>query len=409
MVDWLGLERERAEEYNTIVGAMREAQRQSGGDIGAYLDHAAEYDRLTAEIARLTTDLARQNPPALDTNGRLTIDPLATRNYDIRIFWLDRIDQLKAHQKWTGTTDHAKTIAANLDQFLDTKKQQAESGQIAFGWFSVLRFHLDHFRQFTGETAVENLNATLLGQYHSHLLAEVQAKKITNTYAKQLLASTKQFVRWLWENEVIDNLPRNLSKLNITADAPTIETIPPQEITTLLTAATDRTRLYILLCLNCGYTGQDIADLKPSEVDWKTGRIIRKRSKTMREKSVPIVDYKLWGETFRLLKKHGNRQGERVFLNNNGQPLRRWEENDNGKVRNQDNVSEAWARLTDKPLKLLRKTAASLLATHPTYGQFAFLFLGHSPKTTAEKHYVQVPQQLFDEAMEWLGKELDIE
>jgi hypothetical protein len=45
------------------------------------------------------------------------------------------------------------------------------------------------------------------------------------------------------------------------------------------------------------------------------------------------------------------------------------------------------------------------LAGHPTYGQFAFLFLGHSPKTTAEKHYIKVPQDLFDDAVRWLGKQ----
>ena len=120
-----------------------------------------------------------------------------------------------------------------------------------------------------------------------------------------------------------------------------------------------------------------------------------------------MVNYKLWPETFRLLKKLGNHKGEHVLLNLQGQPLRRWEGKQDGKTRNANAVLRAWQRLADatgikKPLKLLRKTSASMLANHATFGQFAFLFLGHSPKTTAERHYVQVPQELFDEAIAWL-------
>ena len=186
--------------------------------------------------------------------------------------------------------------------------------------------------KFAGQVGVENLNANLLANYHTHLLTEIQAEKITATYAKGLLGTAKSFVRHLWEREVIDSLPRNLNKLQIATDAPTIKTFTPKEITTLLDEATERTRLYALLMLNTGMTGKDISDLDPKEVDWQQGRIIRKRSKTKREKSVPVVNYKLWPETFRLLKKYGNRKGEHVLLNSQGLPLRRWE----GKARRQD-------------------------------------------------------------------------
>jgi integrase len=349
----------------------------------------------------------------LDEPGRLPVHPLQYRGHNERRIWFERLDALKAHEQWTGTTDHAKTIDANLDQFLATKKQQANSKQIAYGWYDVLSHHLEHFRKFAGAVGVENLNANLLANYHSHLLTEIQAGKITSTYAKGLLGSVKSFVRHLWEREVLESLPRNLNKLQIDADAPSINTLTPTEIRTLQDKATEKTRLYILLMLNTGMTGKDISDLDAKEVDWRAGRIIRKRSKTKREKSVPVVNYKLWPETFRLLKKYGNRKGEHVLLNSRGLPLRRWEEAPNGKTRNANGVLKAWQRLIDatgvrKPLKLLRKTSATALASHATYGQFAFLFLGHAPQTTAEKHYVRVPQDLFDEAITWLGQHFGI-
>jgi len=62
-----------------------------------------------------------------------------------------------------------------------------------------------------------------------------------------------------------------------------------------------RTRLYILLMLNTGCTQVDISELKQSEVDWQRGRITRKRSKTAKHESAPVVEYPLWQETFVLI------------------------------------------------------------------------------------------------------------
>ena len=60
----------------------------------------------------------------------------------------------------------------------------------------------------------------------------------------------------------------------------------------------------------------------------------------------------------------------------------------------------------DKPLKLLRKTAATKLGQNPTYGRFAQYFLGHAPTTMADKHYVAPSQDQFDEAVAWLGTQI---
>ena len=87
----------------------------------------------------------------------------------------------------------------------------------------------------------------MMANYHAHLLGEVKAKRLTNTYAKELLTTSKAIVRWLWEQEAIDNLPRNLNKLKIEADTPTIKTLTIEEAKILIKEATDRQRLYTLL------------------------------------------------------------------------------------------------------------------------------------------------------------------
>ena len=62
--------------------------------------------------------------------------------------------------------------------------------------------------------------------------------------------------------------------------------------------------------LNCGMYQNDIAELHRDEVNWTKGTLTRARSKT-RERHGPVVTYKLWPETFALLKKHraGGRTG----------------------------------------------------------------------------------------------------
>jgi hypothetical protein len=57
-------------------------------------------------------------------------------------------------------------------------------------------------------------------------------------------------------------------------------------------------------------------------------------------------------------------------------------------------------------MKLLRKTAASLLDSHPEFGRYSQLFLGHSPRTIADRHYIKPSQERFDAAVLWLGKQL---
>ena len=71
--------------------------------------------------------------------------------------------------------------------------------------------------------------------------------------------------------------------------------------------------------LNCGMYQNDIAELKADEVNWKQGTLTRARSKT-RERNGPVVTYKLWPETFALLKKH-RAEGELALTTDEGNPL----------------------------------------------------------------------------------------
>jgi len=61
-----------------------------------------------------------------------------------------------------------------------------------------------------------------------------------------------------------------------------------------------------------------------------------------------------------------------------------------------------------KPLKLLRKTSPTLLQKNPAYAHCAAHFLGHAPRSVADKHYVAIDQATFDKAVLWLGEEYGV-
>ena len=185
-----------------------------------------------------------------------------------------------------------------------------------------------------------------------------------------------------------------------------------EQVRQFLSAAKGRVRLYLLLSLNCGYYQGDISDLRPDQVDWDRGHIRRKRSKTSGYESVREVDYPLWTETFNLLQRYRSSDPDHVLTTSHGTPLVRRRLNKSGNASGTDSVRLAWRWFCRQQgydplpqMKVMRKTAANLLEQHPTYGRCSIHFLGHSPRGVAAKHYLDVPQDLFDEAVRWLGSQ----
>ena len=99
-------------------------------------------------------------------------------------------------------------------------------------------------------------------------------------------------------------------------------------------------KLCCLLALNCAMTSRDIGDLKHDEIDWKAGRITRKRSKTRDQKNTPTVSYMLWSSTFRLLKQLRSKHPDWPSSNRYGLPLWHEELGPNGKYIKRDAVRQ---------------------------------------------------------------------
>ena len=317
---------------------------------------------------------------------------------EAKAVWADRLSAQKQTQ----------TIAQALADFLAKKQAEIGSG-LSSGRYDTLTRCCSGFVEFVGSTLLSELNGIHLSTFHTHLLKQIKKGVWTTYYARDQLAAAKQFIRWLWENDKIAQLPRNFKSLTIVLKAAKPTHFTAAEIAQILGGSTEREKLYWLLMINCGMTQKDISDLHPSEVDWTDGRIKRKRSKTQKHSGVPEIDYLLWAETFELLKQYGLRTGERVLLNDNGKPLK-VSEMRNGKIVKIDCVGQSYARRCEtlgiahpKPPKTFRATGAHLLATK--YGDWiSGYYLGHSPKGVAQKHYTGISQ--LDDPLEWLRKEL---
>ena len=213
---------------------------------------------------------------------------------------------------------------------------------------------------------------------------------------------------------IIDALPKRLNKLSIAIEDKPPRYLTKEEVKALLPFATGKTRLYLLLMLNTGATQKDIADLHPAQVNWEQGRIIRKRSKTKKVKSVPIISYKLWGETLTLLKEYGVKEGERVLLNARGNPLKdpSFKSETDLRIKHNDSVAKAIRELSKKAKvdytpKMIRATSANLLFNEARFRDYHKLLLDHA-LTFAEKHYVENGVATLDEALAWLGKQYGI-
>lgn len=386
--------------------------------------------------ARLAVSLGMELPrePLIFTPSQETLDSLdGSRQRIARELWRDR---LAVMQRKAAPED--ESLHAHVQKYLKQKENDAKADQVSAGRCYALKLHLTYFEDWLGKnTSVKEIDGEVLVKFRSHLL-EKTAKKWTKTTASHYMTTVKSFVRWLWQSNAIPTLPRILDgktkALEITKSRPRVVTFTKEEIKNLLADASDRTKLYILLMLNCGMTQKDISDLLVSEVDWAEGRIIRKRSKTADCENVPIVNYKLWPETFRLLQQERTpKSKDRVLTNSNGAPLWVEEITKDGKYRKMDNVKNAFDRLRkvekvekpskarkktsakkaeralkstiDKPLKSLKKTSASLLRDNLQFSSLEGLFLGHAPQSMSDKHYAKVPQNLLDQAIQWLGKE----
>jgi integrase len=324
------------------------------------------------ELGQLRKLFSMPEPPPLS----VSIDPVS----DVwpigeRINLIERLSALDAHEQWTGTPQKEKALGYQVARYLDTLKARSAAGEVSLSYLGHFSEILTKFSRFIGiEQSVDDLRPAVLSSWRDELLREVGAKNLSRTYANAILKKSLQFVRHLWSEEVMVSLPRNIGGLRIKIGNSSVPSMNKGELDALLGKVKTKRRLWVLLMLNCGFTQIDIANLRSDEVDWRDGIITRKRTKTRNaSENTPTVRYRLWPETWELLKYYGKRDGL-VLPSKTGKPLVYHRITTGGRVAKYDTLAKSFRKIGVVKIKRIRKTAASMLDGHGEYGRMPSIF-----------------------------------
>lgn len=398
-------------EPDAMLYEVREALSEAGGPLSrdvikARVERGMGFPT-TAEVANVIWEAIKQTRP----------DLIAAINA------IPEADDLPALSSTTPAESSDRTIKALADRWSHNLAEEAARGARSADGADNARIALSHFVTFAGgRTDVGAINFDLWRRWYVHCRGEVARRDgdprgkdgWSADYAKKVFGTSRSFVRWLYECEVIPALPRNLASKahRFDAEVKAPPTFSNEEIRLLLDNATGQHKLHLLLMLNCGMTQKDISDLRKDQIDLTAATITRKRSKTKAKKSTPRVCYPLWPATRALLGEHLSSHPALALVTKSGRPWVR-KEMTGGKLKKADNVATLFQHLRrkvklsgeDKSLKMFRKTSATRLKSSKEYRDLRHFFLGHSDRNLADRHYAAESQALLAEAVTWLGGE----
>ncbi|WP_144973742.1 hypothetical protein [Bremerella volcania] len=165
--------------------------------------------------------------------------------------------------------------------------------------------------------------------------------RISKATLKKRLDAVSKWLHWLVDQNILAELPKDLKTYGrVKLDKPKPIFWEVSDVRKLSENSPIRTRLFIMLALNLGYTQKDIATLEPDMIDWETGIVTRARNKTG-----VYGKARLWPSSLKLLMKLGNCQADGPILTgNNGAPLYAETVNENGKLATNDAIRLAFTR-----------------------------------------------------------------
>lgn len=307
------------------------------------------------------------------------------------------------------------------DLFAEYLRQR--QGKIRLGDLSVKQYAQDKailadfegFAKHYGLTMLSEVEGPTLQLYReaqdklaSHPEAEQRISRIT---ARKRLQTVMKVWRWAYKSEYLDRLPRVLdsdyAKMKIERPDPVFWTVA--EIRKLFKEASRRTKLYIALACNCGYTQREISSLAWNMID--NDRVITRS----RPKSGQPQVHKLWPITLRLLREESETTTGDCLRSEQGNELVTLEVKPDGKITHNDSIRLAFNRTlkkaklaaTGRTFKHIRKTSANALAEQFEDNRIVDLFLAHSDRAM-RIHYADDHYKNYFAAIDWLESHYDL-
>lgn len=291
----------------------------------------------------------------------------------------------------------------------DARRAMADRGELSLKQWAEDRAKLKTFLDFTltnyptlqtvDQITPEVLNLfrdhqwTFVGSSGEHAISKATLKKRLDTVAKWLA--------WLVDQNVLRELPKDLrTYARVRMDKPVPLFWSVADIRKLAENATPRTKLYIQIALNLGFTQRDIATLEKSMIDWDTGIVTRDRQKT----GVPMKSI-LWPSTLKRLHAYRNRGRGPLLVGQNGRSLYVETVNAKGSLIPIDAIRNAFEHTRKaagfgsdpRSFKHLRKTAANRI--EQVRPDLTAAFLGHAEGSVKKHYVVRHWEELFAETL----------
>jgi len=327
------------------------------------------------------------------------LDPLVLQKYfgDQQV-WNERFQQ-------AGTTEKEKTLQHNQQAFLDQGKpnqRPATYAEIA----RYLQEVLESGRVWAEQTDVSAINETTVSNHLNWL----STKKLAPEQHNKRLGFFRRFIVWLWEQNQIDKIPRNLKVRAQRRKRIAREVEKFSNVAEVVKALSTPYNLWALLGLNCGMTPADLGALDWKHIDLKAKTLTRRRVKTGDNPKTPTVTYELWDETIQALNQIKGNKGL-VFITKKGTPLveSRYDASSPLGVKQKNMFAVQWKRLSPRPsisLSKFRKIAATALRSSIQFSTYVDYFLAHAPRTVTERHYAAESDEPFFEALRFIRQVL---
>ncbi|HBJ33422.1 MAG TPA: hypothetical protein DDZ51_01415 [Planctomycetaceae bacterium] len=383
---------------------------------------ALEHAELTGNPSLAATFRAHlANVPAMDREALFEATAFLVGEYNGKATGEIIADRATTVEQIRDSSNPSLNCKLLADEYISRLRRKAESNQGSYGHYGQVKRALEVFVEWFGASrSLEHVTEKTIRDYTAYLENLLTERKIARNTAFNYQAKFRKWMTDLAEDYPDVPLPKNLrSKAQrIPTERKEPNPFTLEEVHLLLSNASDKTKLYLCLMLNCAMYQGDIADLNHKEIDWEKGRIIRPRSKTARQalttgKGQPYrCNWSLWPITWKLFQEHANREGI-CLLSKDGNPLIVNQTNARTdtirsayvrlvkKLKNRELLSRDW----NKTLKQFRKTGANLIESSDLHGQSYSMYLNHS---VAKQSYLTSgkPVPTFDAAIRWLGEQI---
>ncbi len=234
-----------------LSGRKNGDQERKGEALRFYLDSGLQQDEISgrAESLRQTGDLLGARQVLLA--GVAVLDELANDR-----LWAERLNQPKKRK--------SPTIQEGIKAFLADFQKSVRLGKRKASTYGTWIDRLKHAEKNI-HGAISSIDETTLRNYHDLL---TKSTKMGGQRQSNVFKAFRAFVRWCWQEGLLESMPRNLGRnFEFADDSRPKEMYDPAEIPSMLAKLPARGRAAVWLGLNCGFTVGDIADLKKQDAD----------------------------------------------------------------------------------------------------------------------------------------------